>query len=602
MAGGKSSAPVAKAEPAVFKWTPASPVKWTRTLQLTIEQKVALKPEVKDFVPYLMIYEADKSDWEKKSLEEDKKLQPVLAIHGAFDDEGNFSVSKIIPMLEPDYSCMFELKITGVSGSSLQLKDKDGKDIAKLEVNLPRIDADDTWQLDLALRSSKKYERCQDRVVLTVELPELLKKPANYKDDRFGPDSNEDKYKKFIQPGARKSFDYLYIHSCCAAGKPLATWLDYPNVLETLLEYKCGPHFFIDREGYIHHVLRNALCAKHAGDVDSSRARGNQASLGIEMLGLLDDLSIALMLCRELVALAKKPPSPSAGSTTPKTTKALKDIVGFLCHESKKKKKYTSRTGKMIDAMASKYKDADFSGLTEIWIPPDRNSWPKALGYYGVPGEAANASIQALYWNALKSTAAGDTYPLKVANKKSVKVTSGTCKCVASKGVDLDAKAEDITLCRMAKDEELPCEIDGGNIYADVPVADITQYVNDLLEGALKVSEKRKPDIEKLEILMALSDENYKRLLGYTEAQYASLADLAQALQRIYRFKRILSHHYAAKKRKRDPGGYFDWDKFLSHEYLADVRMLNKFKWEPTDPKRKPLGFAERNDAGVWGG
>jgi hypothetical protein len=303
-----------------------------------------------------------------------------------------------------------------------------------------------------------------------------------------------------------------------------------------------------------------------------------------------------------LVTLAKKLPSASSGSMTSKAVKALKDVVAYLCQESRDKNRYISRTSRMIDAMAAKYTDAIFADTTGIWIPPDRNSWPKELGYYGAPGEAANAAIQVLYWNALKSTASGDTYALKVANKNSVKVTSGACKCIATKGVDLDSKTEGITLYRMDKDAELPCEMIGKDIYASVPVTDITKYSDGLLDAALKVSEKRGKDTEKLETLMALGDENYKKLLGYTDAQYAALADLTQALLRIYQFKRIISHHYAAKKRKRDPGGYFDWDKYIGHEYLADVRILERFKWKAADPNRKPLSFAEREDAGVWGG
>ncbi len=102
------------------------------------------------------------------------------------------------------------------------------------------------------------------------------------------------------------------------------------------------------------------------------------------------------------------------------------------------------------------------------------------------------------------------------------------------------------------------------------------------------------------EVFTAMAQPDFDKLVGYTDAQYKALADLTQALHRLYQFPYVITHHFAARARKRDPGGYFDWDKFLGDANLAELRTTTSFKWDPGDDARAPKGFAERQHAGCW--
>jgi len=595
-------AAAATTEPSVFKWKVASsPTNWAETLKITIQQSKALTKDdaEADYAPYLMVYEADKEPWEKKKLSNNKDLLAVLAIQGEFDDAGQFTVAKAIPMIEGDRRCAVEVEMAGVDGKALPLKDKDGQALARLVVPLPPIDLDDdAWRLDLSFRSSKQYERCQDRLVIQADVKSLLK-GSTYDDDRFN-SSGGDSNPSFIQSSSRKSYNYLFVHCMAAATEPLSDWYTFAKLKQMLTANSVGAHFIIDRAGTIHHMVRNAKACKHAGTVTA--AQGNSHSIGIELAGLLDDLGPPMMLSRALVKRAQDPPATSTGALSASVKEALKAAVAFLSHEAgSSKTRFVNRTGKMIDAMASKYKDTDFTTITSLWWPDNRASWQKVVGYYGAPGPAANAAIQVLYWHAKAADATGTTYELEVAKNARVEVKDNKCKCTHARGVDLDTEGEGITLYHMAKNQELPCRTAGSKHFAKVPKTDITTYNDNLLTQAIAEEESRGTQKEKIQHLVTMTDADFAKLLGYTDAQYAALADLTQALDRIYHFTAVVTHHYAARARKRDPGGYFDWDKFLGHAYLADMRESAPFQWDPSVATRSPKGYAERAHAGKWG-
>ncbi|OFY71717.1 MAG: hypothetical protein A3G23_13545 [Bacteroidetes bacterium RIFCSPLOWO2_12_FULL_37_12] len=589
---------VIKTEGVVFRWkATTNPLKWVETLVIEIKQQVLLKPvgSMTNNKPYLMIYEADRENWDKKTLSDNKGLEPILAIEGEFNNTGSFVITKIIPSIKEGHLCRFGLLIKDIEDKTIQLKDRNGNDVDNIEVYLPPIDKnDEAWYLDLSFRSSKDYERYQDRLVLDADLSQLLK-GSKYQDDRFD-GKGKDKHTKYIEKSVvnRKSYDYLYVHCAAAASESITEWYEFANVRDMFSNNEVGAHFIIDREGNIYHMVKNSAVARHAKG-------GNSNAIGIEMTGLIDDLSIALLLSRALIKLSKSPPTPSSGSLTIDTKEFLKKVVNFLCYGSSRKTYFMRRAGKMIDVISSNYLNTDFSSLTAVWVSNDRDKWEEGIVYYSDPAEIVNIALQILYWNVLKAKIVGNNILLKVTNRESIKVKLDKCKCINPYGVDLDTKEEGITLYRMSKDQELQCTTEDKTIFVNVSKTDITDYNNKLLDKVLKKEIKRGNAKERLEIIEEMIDEQFNKLIGYTDAQYASLADLTQALHQIYQFKHVVSHHFADHKRKRDPGSYFDWDKYISHNYLKEMRMLNGFKWDINDDNRKPKEFAERIHAGKWG-
>jgi hypothetical protein len=630
MAGSTGTAPAATeekvtTEPAVFKYAVAGAsggsVNWKESLVLVIEQKVLLvkeeeeekkkkEEEAEEFIPWIMIYESDKKDpWEKKKLADKSGFEAVLAIHGKFDAEGKFEVTKMIPLNQDKAWCEVEVKIKGKDGSDVALKDKDGKDLEKLVVKLPRVDlTEDSWVLDLAFRSSEEYERFQDRLLVKADVKSLLADGSKYVDDRFKPDGT-DKNPDFMQTSySRQAYDYFYIHCMCSPGDPIADWFKYEKMKALLAGIPAiGAHFIIDREGKIHHAVRCSGNCAHAGGIYIGGSKGNSYSLAVELAGLIDDLGVPMLLSRALGKLAKSPPAVSTGNLSAASKQSIKDALAFLFHGSSRKASYTRRTNKMVDAMGAKFEDADFESLTSLWVPDDRGKWDGFLGYYGVTDDAANRAIQRIYCHAMTSGAAGDSFPLKVSNNARVKFEDDKCTCTHATGVDLDTEGEGITLYRMKKDEELPAEKKkDGTILAKVKKADIDSYNDGLLDDANKKEKDRGSQKESVKKLLDLADDAFEKMVGYTDAQYASLADLTQALFRIYNFKGVFTHHYAARhssgtSRKRDPGGYFDWDEFLGNARLAEMQKVERFKWKASDAARKPKGNAERTHSGLWG-
>ena len=254
-------------EPAVFNWKVPNPSKWVEGVVLEITQRVLLPPAAggKKITSNLSIYEADLQKWEEKDEKIAKDLTPIVTLEGEFDDEGSFSVKKSEIFITSSHCCQFELKLFAVNGKQVELKDKDGKNIPKLEAPLPVLDKDeDTWQLDIAFKSSGDYERWQDKLILEVDLSKLLK-ADKYQDDRFDTDKKP-KNPSFISSSfTRTSYDYLYLHCTSAGVDPIADWFNYDKVKKLLSAYNSGPHFIIDREGTIYHTVNTYEVAIHAG-------------------------------------------------------------------------------------------------------------------------------------------------------------------------------------------------------------------------------------------------------------------------------------------------------------------------------------------------
>src|SRR4051812_8603263 len=82
---------------AIFKWDiAANPTSWTKNMVVEIKQTNAISPVPEGLTPYLMIYEADKNPWNEIKESDNSGLQALLALQGAFDAAGKFSVSKTI--------------------------------------------------------------------------------------------------------------------------------------------------------------------------------------------------------------------------------------------------------------------------------------------------------------------------------------------------------------------------------------------------------------------------------------------------------------------------------------------------------------------------
>lgn len=584
----------------IFKWDAAGKVQWTKDLVLTVKQTVAAAPLDPKHQPYLMVYEADKEVWNDKGLSPDKKLDPIVSVQGNFSEEGVFTVSKTVVLKPVEHCCTAELRLLDKDGKPIKLKDKSGADLDKLIIALPGADTDDdTWELDLALRSSKDKERRQDRLILTIPgMDAVLKNPARYKDDRFD-DQGKIKNTFMVASKSRQSYEYFYVHCMSNVSKPLAEWFAYEAQLEI---FKAAPplgaHFIITRDGTIHHAVPNYKVCPHAGNVSSS-VKGNSFSLGVELTGLIDDLGVNLQLCRALVKLAANPPAMS-GTLGAAAKKHLEAVAAFLCHKQSSGGNKTSGTAttdrckKMIGALAKNCSDDAVKPLTEIYVPDDRDNWDNdGLAPWGDTRGICNRAIQLLY--ALSLIGSADGLELKAAKKDAVKVKDGTATCTAA-GCDLDSTGEGITLYRMKKDESFPGREAGGSRFATVPKAKIVEFCRAQLDAAIDENHTRgafRPFAD-------MPDAEFASFIGYTDAQYKALADLTQALHRVYQFKTVVTHHYAAKERKRDPGVQFDWDRYLGDAALAELRGVAAFTWDPADDKRKPRAFAERTHTGKW--
>jgi hypothetical protein len=213
-----------------------------------------------------------------------------------------------------------------------------------------------------------------------------------------------------------------------------------------------------------------------------------------------------------------------------------------------------------------------------------------------VPRDLCNRGIQLLYAHALIGT--GSTLELKAEINNRVEVKDGNIKCTHNAGCNFDSTGEGITLYQMKKDDVLPGREEAGARFATAPKAGIIAFCTKQLDEALDAESTYKA----FRPIAGLSDADFEKLAQYTDAQYKSLADLTQAIHRLYQFKHVISHHFAAQQRKRDPGGYFDWDKYLGDAALSELRQLPEFKWDSADSARKPKGFAERTHTGNWPG
>lgn len=584
----------------IFKWDAAGPVKWTRDLVLTIKQTVAAAPIKSGITPYLIIYEADRAAWNDKGLQPKKGLDPIVSIQGNFTDAGVFTVTKTVALRSAEHCCTAELRLVDKDGKPIALKDKSGADLDKLIIALPGADTDDeTWELDLALRSSEDKERRQDRLILAIPgLDAVLKNPAAYKDDRYDA-AGKIKNTFMVASSRRRSYDYFYVHCMSNVSKPLAEWFTYEAQLEIFKPNgPLGAHFIITRDGTIHHAVPNYKVCPHAGSV-SAAVKGNSHSIGVELTGLIDDLGVNLHLCRALVKLATNPPALS-GTLSAAAQKHLEAVAAFLCHKQSSGGNksdgtaVTDRCRKMIGVLAKNCSDDAVKPLTDIFVPDDRDQWDgNGLAPWGDTRGICNRAFQLLY--ALSLIGSGADLELKVGKKAAVEVKDGKATCTAD-GCDLDTTGEGITLYRMKKGESFPGREEGGDRFATVPKSDIIKFCKAQLDKAIDATHTRgafRPFAD-------MSDAQFATFIGYTDAQYKALADLTQALHRIYQFKTVVTHHYAARQRKRDPGVQFDWDKYLGDPALADLRALPKFKWSPADPNRKPKSFAERTHSGKW--
>lgn len=599
----KTKGPPATGVGPIFKWDGPNPVPWTKDLVLTIKQTVSAAPLDPKHQPYLMVYEADKDVWNDKGLGPDKKLDPVVSVQGNFSDEGVFTVTKTIALKPVEHCCTAELRLVDKDGKPIKLKDKSGADLAKLIIALPGADLDDdTWELDVALRSSKDKERRQDRLVVTLSgMAAVLKDPSKYKDDRFDDEGNP-RHPYIMQKRSRQSYELFYVHCMSHPGKELAEWFAYESQIDIFKAADVGAHYIITRDGTIHHLAPNHKACRHAGGGLRPGVKGNSDSIGAELTGLVDEVGVPLYLCRALADLALSPPALS-GTLGADLKTRLTQAAELLCYRAIKNgdaqtqdpgTSVLNRCKKMIDALATRCSDANLAPLAGLFVPTNRKDWNPVLPPRGDTRDIVNRSIQKLYAHALLGSAGA--LELKAAKKDSVKVKDGTA--TASADVDMDTIGEGITLYRLKKGESFPGrEANGGSDrFATIPKARIEAFCKAQLDAAIDDKFGYGP----FRPFVGMSDADFAAFIGYTDAQYKALADLTQALQRVYQFKTIVTHHYAAEKRKRDPGVQFDWDKYLGHPFMADLRAAPAFKWDPADDKRKPKSFAERTHTGKW--
>jgi hypothetical protein len=184
-------------------------------------------------------------------------------------------------------------------------------------------------------------------------------------------------------------------------------------------------------------------------------------------------------------------------------------------------------------------------------------------------------------------------------SKAFVEITEGIAKCIHSKGSNVDSELG-ITLYRLEKNDEVDCKVVSETDYLALVEKDKARNYNvNLVDALLDLKTDYNPlgfsEVEPLKVIHLAKEADINTIvLGYTPKQYASLADLIQALHKVYQFEHVVTHHCASEKRKRDPGGFFEWDKLTNHKYVESLKK------EVKDFQVTPSNDAERKKGGKW--